>query len=112
MLLKPLFRLPQKMNFHFVKYFRLCFALSIVAIVGTVILLLCTGLNFGIDFKGGTLMQVHMLTAVDAPQLRTTLHGLGIGEVQLQNFGRNDELLIRFPSRRAARKRRKSLPER
>ena len=97
MLLKPLFRLPQKMNFHFVKYFRLCFALSIVAIVGTVILLFTHGLNFGIDFKGGTLMQVQTPTAVDAPQLRTTLHGLGIGEVQLQNFGKNDELLIRFP---------------
>ena len=97
MLLKPLFRLPQKMNFHFVKYFRLCFVLSIVAIVGTVILLFTNGLNFGIDFKGGTLMQVQTPTAVDAPQLRTTLHGLGIGEIQLQNFGKNDELLIRFP---------------
>jgi len=97
MLLKPLFRLPQKMNFHFVKYFRLCFALSIVAIVGTIILLFTNGLNFGIDFKGGTLMQVQTPVAVDAPQLRTTLHGLGIGEIQLQNFGREDELLIRFP---------------
>jgi preprotein translocase SecF subunit len=97
MLLKPLFRLPQKMNFHFVKYFRLCFALSIVAIVGTVVLLFTHGLNFGIDFKGGTLMQVQTPMAVDAPQLRTTLHDLGIGEIQLQNFGKNDELLIRFP---------------
>ena len=97
MLLKPLFRLPQKMHFHFVKYFRLCFALSIVAIVGTIILLFTQGLNFGIDFKGGTLMQVQTPAAVDAPQLRTTLHGLGIGEIQLQNFGKNDELLIRFP---------------
>ena len=97
MLLKPLFRLPQKMNFHFVKYFRLCFALSIVAIVGTVILLFTQGLNFGIDFKGGTLMQVQTPTAVDASDLRTTLHGLGLGEIQLQNFGKNDELLIRFP---------------
>jgi preprotein translocase subunit SecF len=97
MLLKPLFRLPQKMNFHFVKYFKLCFALSIVAIVGTVILLFTHGLNFGIDFKGGTLMQVQTPMAVDAPQLRTTLRGLGIGEIQLQNFGKNDELLIRFP---------------
>jgi preprotein translocase SecF subunit len=55
------------------------------------------GLNFGIDFKGGTLMQVQTPMAVDAPQLRTTLHDLGIGEIQLQNFGKNDELLIRFP---------------
>jgi preprotein translocase subunit SecF len=97
MLLKPLFRLPQKMNFHFVKYFKLCFGLSIIAIIGTVALLFTQGLNFGIDFKGGTLMQVQTPTAVDAPELRTSLHHLGLGEIQLQNFGKNDELLIRFP---------------
>jgi preprotein translocase subunit SecF len=97
MLLKPLFRLPQKMNLHFVRWFKLCFGLSIVALIGTVVLLFTHGLNFGIDFKGGTLMQVQTPTAVDAPQLRTTLHHLGLGEIQLQNFGKNDELLIRFP---------------
>jgi preprotein translocase SecF subunit len=97
MLLKPLFRLPQKMNFHFVKYFKLCFGLSVAALIATVVLLFTQGLNFGIDFKGGTLMQVQTPAAVDASALRTTLHRLGIGEIQLQNFGRNDELLIRFP---------------
>jgi preprotein translocase subunit SecF len=97
MLLKPLFRLPQKMNLHFVRWFKLCFGLSIAALVATVALLFTQGLNFGIDFKGGTLMQVQTPTAVDAPELRTTLHHLGLGEIQLQNFGKNDELLIRFP---------------
>jgi len=97
MLLKPLFRLPQKTNFHFVKYFRLCFALSIFAIVGTVVLLFTHGLNFGIDFKGGTLMQVQTPTAAEASKLRTTLTHVGVGEIQIQNFGKPDELLIRFP---------------
>jgi preprotein translocase subunit SecF len=97
MLLKPLFRLPQKTNFHFVKYFRLCFALSIIGIVGTVVLLFTHGLNFGIDFKGGTLMQVQTPTAAEAAKLRTTLTQIGVGEIQIQNFGKADELLIRFP---------------
>ena len=97
MLLKPLFRLPQKMNFHFVKYFKLCFGLSIVAIVGTAVLLSTIGLNFGIDFKGGTLMQMQ------TPWRRMRLSSgqsstrLGMGEIQFQNFGKTDELLIRFP---------------
>ena len=96
MLLKPLFRLPQKMNFHFVKYFRLCFALSIVAIVGTVILLFTNGLNFGIDFKGGTLMEVRSKTgAADIGSMRGKLNTLGLGEVQLQQFGGPEEVLIR-----------------
>jgi preprotein translocase subunit SecF len=97
MLLKPLFRLPQKMNLHFVRWFKLCFGLSLAAFIATVVLLFTHGLNFGIDFKGGTLLQVQTPTAVDAPELRTTLHHLGLGEIQLQNFGKDDELLIRFP---------------
>ncbi|MBT3069897.1 protein translocase subunit SecF [Rhodomicrobium sp. Az07] len=97
MLLKPLFRLPQKTNFHFVRYFRLCLAASIIGVVGTVALLFVQGLNFGIDFKGGTLMQVQTPTAAEAAKLRTTLTQIGIGEIQIQNFGKDDELLIRFP---------------
>jgi preprotein translocase subunit SecF len=98
MMLKPLFRLSQKMNLHFVKYFKICLGLSIVAIAGTVFLLATTGLNFGIDFKGGTLIQIETPSAVDAGHLRTTLSALGLGEIQLQEFGSNDKFLIRFPT--------------
>ncbi len=97
MLLKPLFRLPQKMNLHFVRWFKLCFGLSLAAFIGTIVLLSTVGLNFGIDFKGGTLMQIQTPGPADAAKIRTTLSSLGIGEIQLQNFGKPDELLIRFP---------------
>ncbi|HZV20867.1 MAG TPA: protein translocase subunit SecF [Hyphomicrobiales bacterium] len=97
MVLKPLFRLPQKMNLRFVKYFKLCLALSVIAIVGTCVLLPTRGLNFSIDFKGGTLMEVKTPGPADVGALRTKLSKLGIGEVQLQTFGASDQLLIRFP---------------
>ncbi len=97
MLLKPLFRLPQKMNLRFVKYFKLCLGLSIFAILGTVVLLFTVGLNFGIDFKGGTLMQVETQGPADVAALRTKLTSIGIGEIQLQSFGQPNEVLIRFP---------------
>ncbi len=97
MKLQPLFRLSQKMKLHYVKYFKLCLGLSIVAIVGTVVLLSTIGLNFGIDFKGGTLIQIETPSATDAGQLRTTLSQLGLGEIQLQAFGSDKEFLIRFP---------------
>jgi preprotein translocase subunit SecF len=97
MMLKPLFRLPQKMNLHFVKYFKLCLGLSIAAIVGTIFLLSTIGLNFGIDFKGGTLIQIETPAAANAAHLRTKLSQLGIGEIQLQEFGSDKEFLIRFP---------------
>jgi preprotein translocase subunit SecF len=97
MMLKPLFRLSQKMNLHFVKYFKICIGLSVAAIVGTVVLLSTAGLNFGIDFKGGTLIQIQTPGEVDAGHLRTTLSALGLGEIQLQEFGAKDQFLIRFP---------------
>src|SRR5271165_6842113 len=96
MILKPLFRLPQKMNLRFVKYFKLCLGLSIFAILGTVVLLSTVGLNFGIDFKGGTLMQIQTPEAANVSELRGKLNGLGLGEVQLQSFGQPNEILIRF----------------
>ncbi len=55
------------------------------------------GLNFGIDFKGGTLIQIETPSATDAGQLRTKLSQLGLGEIQLQAFGSDKEFLIRFP---------------
>ncbi len=97
MILKPLFRLPQKMNLHFVKYFKLCLGLSIVAIIGTAILLPTVGLNFGIDFKGGTLIQIETPGPADVAKMRTELSRLGLGEMQLQSFGQPNQVLIRFP---------------
>ena len=77
MLLKPLFRLPQKMNLRFVKYFKLCLALSIFAIISTVVLLFTVGLNFGIDFKGGTLMQIETPGPADVGSLRPSSRAWG-----------------------------------
>jgi preprotein translocase subunit SecF len=97
MKLKPLFRISQKMNLCYVKYFKLCLGLSIAAILGTVVLLSTIGLNFGIDFKGGTLMQIETPGPADVGQIRSTLSHLGLGEIQLQSFGQPNEILIRFP---------------
>ena len=54
------------------------------------------GLNFGIDFVGGTLMEVRSTTGpADLAKMRITLNGLGLGEVQLQQFGTDTDVLIR-----------------
>src|SRR5258708_30349146 len=54
------------------------------------------GLNFGIDFKGGTLIEVQAKSgAADLAQMRTTLGTLNLGDVQLQQFGGPSEVLIR-----------------
>src|SRR5213078_4038488 len=67
-------------------------ALSIVAIL----LFFFHGLNFGIDFVGGTLIEVQSKTGpADLAKMRSTLGGLGLGDVQLQEFGGPTDVLIR-----------------
>src|SRR5712675_56356 len=66
--------------------------LSIIAIT----LFFTHGLNFGIDFKGGTLLEVQAKSgAADIGAMRATLNGLGLGDVQLQQFGGPADVLIR-----------------
>ncbi|MBV8242547.1 MAG: protein translocase subunit SecF, partial [Hyphomicrobiales bacterium] len=67
-------------------------ALSIVAIL----LFFFHGLNFGIDFVGGTLIEVQAKSgAADLAKMRAALGGLGLGDVQLQEFGSPADVLIR-----------------
>ncbi|HEY0235063.1 MAG TPA: protein translocase subunit SecF, partial [Afipia sp.] len=55
------------------------------------------GLNFGIDFKGGTLLEIQSKSGpADIAALRSTLGGLGFGDVQLQQFGGPENVLIRI----------------
>jgi preprotein translocase subunit SecF len=61
----------------------------------TLILLPTKGLNFGIDFQGGILIEVGMPGPADLAAMRSTLGGLGLGEVALQEFGGPTNVLIR-----------------
>ena len=54
---------------------------------GSLVLLLTKGLNYGIDFAGGVLMEVQQEQPVDLAQLRGQLDALNVGEITLQTFG-------------------------
>ncbi len=94
----PLIKLlPQKTNFHFVKFARLMGAISAVLVVASVVGLFYPGLNLGIDFKGGSVMEVSTAPrAVDLGKIRETLGAQGLGDVQVQAFGAADRALVRF----------------
>jgi len=91
------FRLvPEKTAFPFIRYERLGYAVSGVLIVLTLLLVPLKGLNFGIDFRGGILIEVRMPQEADLGAMRATLGGLGLGEVALQEFGQPTDVLIRI----------------
>lgn len=88
---------PDGTKFDFVRFRRISFPISAVLSILALTLYFTHGLNFGIDFKGGTLLEVQSKTGkIDIGPMRSTLDALGYGEVQLQEFGSNGEVLIRI----------------
>ena len=71
--------------------------ISVVTFVLAVFFLAAKGLNFGVDFTGGTVMELGYSQPADVPQIRESLAGLGLTEVSVQNFGTARDVLIRLP---------------
>ena len=88
---------PEGVHFDFMRYRRVTYPLSAVMSVLTVVLLLTVGLNFGIDFQGGTLMEMQAKSGRgDVAAVRQTAESLGFGEVEVQEFGRDGGVSLRF----------------
>ena len=90
----PLIKLlPVKTNFRFMRFARAYAAFSLLATLAAVALTLtppklpCGGLNCGVDFRGGTVMELTTPGPADVGRIRSTLTGLGLGDVQVQSFG-------------------------
>jgi preprotein translocase subunit SecF len=92
------FRLiPDDTRISFVRYQYWAYAFSSALVLLSLILLPTKGLNFGIDFQGGILIEVGMPgPATDLAAMRSTLQDLGLGEVALQEFGGPANVLIRI----------------
>jgi preprotein translocase subunit SecF len=88
---------PDDTKFDFVRFRRISFPISAALSIAAILLYFFHGLNFGIDFIGGTLMEVRTKAgAADLAQMRTTIGALGLGEFQLQQFGTPQDVLIRI----------------
>lgn len=88
---------PDHTKFDFMRFRRISFPISALLSILALTLYFTHGLNFGIDFKGGTLLEVQgKASPLQIGELRGKLDALGFGEVQLQSFGNNGEILIRI----------------
>ena len=87
---------PDDTKFDFMRFRRISFPVSALLSILAIFLYFFHGLNFGIDFVGGTLMEVQSKSGpADLAKMRETVSGLGLGEVQLQQFGGPTNVLLR-----------------
>ncbi|HVT51600.1 MAG TPA: protein translocase subunit SecF [Dongiaceae bacterium] len=94
---KPIHLVPADTRIDFMRFHKPAFVLSVIMVIGSFVLLFTKGLNYGIDFAGGVLMEVQQEQPVDLAQLRGQLDGLNVGEITLQTFGQPNDVLIRIP---------------
>lgn len=83
-------------RFDFVKNIGLFGGISLFLVIASLIYLTVRGINYGIDFRGGTEIQVKFAEKLEIDQLRKTAEQLKIGEIGIQSFGDTNEFIIRF----------------
>src|SRR5215218_10749986 len=88
-------RLFSNANYDFIKVRAYAYGLTALILIPGLIFLLIKGLNYSIEFTGGTLIQIESSKPVDVGELRTGLDQQGIHGAEIQNFGANNEYVIR-----------------
>lgn len=96
--MRPIRYIPDDTKIPFMRLSRFGFFASGVLCTISIVLFLIFGLNFGVDFKGGVLMEIRTPGAADLAALRENIDQLGLGGAELQEFGAPDDVLIRLPS--------------
>ncbi len=100
-MLRLLRLVPDQTNINFFRYKFIAIAFSLALAVASIFSLATKGLNFGIDFRGGILIEVRDLASskgatLDLGGLREKMGELGLGEIALQEFGTGHDILIRI----------------
>ena len=92
-------------KFNFNKYFKVFNIFSFVLVIISVALLIFKGLNFGVDFKGGTLIELRATDKqITISQIRQSFLNMNLGDVTVKEFGKNNDFLIKFEKKENSNK--------
>ncbi len=94
--MRGLHLIPANISLSFIAKKTIFFGVSIAIILASIGLFFGKGLNYGIDFQGGIMMEIRTAEAVDISTMRRDLSTLGLGDVALQEFGNPTDVLIRI----------------
>ena len=82
-------------NINFVSSFKKANIISITVFIISILFILFKGLNYGIDFKGGTLIELRADTSTKASSIRNSLNSMNLGDINVKKFGRDGDYLIK-----------------
>ena len=89
--------MKRKYNYNFVNKFKIANICSIVLVISSFLLIFFKGLNFGIDFKGGTLMEVRIISEnITISDVRSSFSRMNLGDLNVKEFGKKGDYLIKF----------------
>ena len=87
-------------NIKFNKHYKNFGIISFILILSSILLLIFNGLNYGIDFKGGTLIELRTINEnTDITKLRKAFNNLSLGDVSVKNFGKKNDYIVKFEKR-------------
>jgi len=89
-----------KKDIPFMKYRKISAVISTTVFIFAVLFIVIRGLNLGVDFTGGTMMEVSYPKAANIENIRETLRSINLEDTQVQNFGTEEDVLIRLPLRK------------
>ncbi|HTV34625.1 MAG TPA: protein translocase subunit SecF, partial [Methylocella sp.] len=88
---------PENTRFPFMRFRRVSYPFSALMSIISVLLFLHIGMNFGIDFSGGTLLELRAKNGIaDTGQLRAMAERLNVGDIEVQGFGGESDVTLRF----------------
>ncbi len=96
-MIKGIHIIPEDTNVPFVKFRTVAFVFSALLMLGSLGLIFTQGLNFGIDFRGGIMLEVQTDGPADLGALREAVGALDLGDATIQEFGQPDQVLVRLP---------------
>ena len=82
-------------NINFVSQFKKANIISIILFILSILLVFFKGLNYGIDFEGGTLIELRTEKSIKASSIRDTLSSMNLGDVNVKKFGKDGDYLIK-----------------
>ena len=85
---------------NFASKFKKANLISIIFFILSIFFITFKGLNYGIDFKGGTLIELRTETSINVSNIRDTLNSINVGDINVKKFGKEGDFLIKVEQKK------------